>query len=243
LVVQVGLADVGKLAPELLECVLPDPDWSAILDAKIAAGLPLPEWPAAEPAPADRSNPESHLAYWRLRWLQREALQEGRKPSQVARARILQAVQDEPAALTEVLALLPTDGPAVKVVVGLLDRLPTATEDDLGRRREVRAWLFRHGGMFRQEVLEDARHAEWKRYLYGERTDPALDAVRERELAEALKVLEGLADGPDPGCAVLGAKLLLDETPLAPRNLLLIPALSLTPGIRKCLFTAEVYLS
>jgi hypothetical protein len=54
--------------------------------------------------------------------------------------------------ITEVLPLLPTT-------------LAAATAADQQHRREIRAWTYRNGGVLRNEVIADARHAKKGRQL------------------------------------------------------------------------------
>ena len=60
-----------------------------MVDAKIKAGLPLPEWPDSEAAPLDRASPETHLNYWRESWVR----EDGRKPTPVAQRKIASSAE------------------------------------------------------------------------------------------------------------------------------------------------------
>jgi hypothetical protein len=198
---------LAGLPLKLLKHDPPPPDWSAILDARIKAGEPLPPWPGPNTGPPDSAEPAAHLAHWRHEW----SRSDGQQPSPSAREKILQAVQTEPTAIPAVLPLLPTTPAAATAVAGLLEKFPTASAADQEQRREIRAWIYRNGGMFRDEVIADARHAKWELYGWNERRDPTLDALQQRDPDTATRLLQEFVGGADPGLAVVAARLLMEQ--------------------------------
>jgi hypothetical protein len=60
-------------------------------------------------------------------------------------------------------------------------------------------------------VIEDARNADWKRYVHDERPDWALAAIQRREPDLATRFFTELAAGTDPGLATVAARLLLEK--------------------------------
>jgi hypothetical protein len=200
---------LANLPSKLLEHAPPPPDWSAILDARIKAGLPLPPWSAPNTGPADSAEPAAHLAHWRQKW----SRQDDQQPSPAAREKILHAVKTAPTAIPEVLPVLPTTPEATATIAGLLGDYPAATAEDQEHRREIRAWVFRHGDLLRDEVIADARQAKWELYEWNERPDPTLDALQHRDPATATRLLQEFAIGPEPGLAVVAARLLMEQAP------------------------------
>jgi hypothetical protein len=198
---------LANLPLKLLEHAPPPPDWSAILDARIKAGLPLPPWPAPDTGPADSAEPAAHLAHWRQKW----SRQDDQQPSPAAREKIVQAVLTAPTAIPEVLPVLPTTPEAAAAIAGLLEKFPANTAEDQEHRREIRAWVFRHGGLLRDEVIADARHAKWELYEWNERPDPTLDALQHRDPATATRLLQEFATGAEPGLAVVATRLLMEQ--------------------------------
>lgn len=197
--------NLTALAEELLERSPPTPDWRPILEARIKSGEPLPELPEAFSPPSDQSDPADLLAYWRSEWSWRD----GAKPTDAVRAKILEAVQKEPSAIPEVLEALPPGEAAAKIVLGLLDQIPGISHEDEEGRRKVRAWIFRESGLLKEKVLADAPRANWKLYLWDERTDPTLDALQQRVPEEARVIFENFVRGDTPGLKALGVHLLL----------------------------------
>lgn len=200
-------AEITGLAEELFEYQPPDPDWGAILEARVKAGLPLPVLPPARRGPATSASPAELLAYWR----EDGAWRNKQEPSAEVRAKILQAVQDEPAAIPQALRALPPSEEAAKILLPLLGKIPAESAEGLAHLREVRAWIYRHSGLLREEVVADVPQADWDRYTWGENSDPTLDALVARDPQLAAKVLEEQAAGKNPGLAVVAARLLAEE--------------------------------
>lgn len=199
-------AGIEELPEALLGYQLPDVDWSAILDDRIKAGLALPELPPEDTGPPETASPAELLAYWREDWPWREK----REPSPAIREKILEAVKAKPLAIPDALPGLPLSEEAVKVVLALTPRLPATTEEDLKDLRKVRAWLFRHGGMLREELVADARLARWESYLSNEGSDDTLEALKVGEPALARKIFGDLAKGDNRGLAVVATRLLAE---------------------------------
>jgi len=197
----------ASLAAKLLDCDRPASNWAEVLNARIKAGEPLPAWPGAKAPPSDDADPARHLAYWR------ERLQDSDKarPGPAARVKLLAAVTADPSALGGVLRLLPETEGAARQVAGLLGRPPALSKEDQASAKEARAWVYRHGGLMRDLVIEDAKRADWERYVFNERPDWALDALQRRDPEQAARVFAELAAGPDPGLATVAARLLLEK--------------------------------
>ncbi|QJE96267.1 hypothetical protein [Luteolibacter luteus] len=185
-------------------------DWGKILDARIEAGEPLPDLPPPITAPPDEATPQQHLNYWRQRepWAAQEAA-----PSAIAREKILQAISTEPAAIPEVLPAFPTTEETARQIHELLPRLSATDRYDQDKLRTVRAWIYRHSGLGRDEVIADARKPDWKLYRPDRRPDAPLAAIQSREPEFYAKLLEELALGTNPGLAVAAAELLFLHSP------------------------------
>jgi hypothetical protein len=203
-------ADLRDLPEALSYRSDPEVDWGQILDARIRAGEPLPDLPPPITAPADEATPQQHLSYWRQGWSWRD---EKAAPTAIAREKILQAIQAEPEALPEVLRALPITEAAARQIDALLPKLNAASPEDQEKLRAVRAWIYRLNGLHRDEVIANARKADWKLYRGNERPDPSLDAIQSREPEFSIELLEELAKGRDPGLAVVAARLLSLQSP------------------------------
>lgn len=205
-------AEIDDLPQALLHGnSLPDPDWSAILDGWIKKGRPIPELPPEEIGPPETATPAEQLAYWRNSW----PWEKGQEPNPAMREKILEAVIAHPAAAADALRALPQSEDAAKAVAGIIPRMPAATEDQLKDQRKVRAWVFRHSGVLREEVIADARLADWKRYKWWTDGDETLDALKEAEPALARKVFENLAKADSREMAVVATGLLLETSQAA----------------------------
>ena len=200
-------AEITGLAEELFEYQPPDPDWGAILEARVKAGLPLPVLPPARRGPAASASPRELLAYWR----EDGAWRNKQEPSAEVRAKILQAVQDEPAAIPQALRALPPSEEAAKILLPLLGKIPAESAEGLAHLREARAWIYRHSGLLREEVLADVPKSDWALYSSAYRPDPTLDALVARDPQLAAKVLEEQAAGGNPGLATVAARLLAEK--------------------------------
>jgi len=201
-------AGVEELPAELLgNEAAPDADWSAILDARIKAGEPLPELPPDKDGPAADASPAELLAYWREDWPWRNK----EEPLPEHREKILQAVHLEPEAIYDVLRALPAHDTAAAAVDALLAKLSSATTDQREKLREVRAWVYRQAGLRRDQVIADSADADWELYLWNERPDPTLDALLFREPEVAERLLGEFAAGKNAGLAVVACRLLLER--------------------------------
>lgn len=200
--------DVSSFTGSLLDYQPPAADWSKILESRIKAGEPLPDLPALEAGPPDSAESAQHLRYWRESWNRRN----GQSPGLAIREKILQAVQSEPSAIPEVLQSLPQNEQAAGSVDRLLPALPDASPGDSEKRREVRAWIYLNSGLHRDEVLADARRANWELYIWNERPDPTLQAIQAREPEVATRLLKEFASGSDAGLSVVAARLLMEQS-------------------------------
>lgn len=209
--VQADEAKWREVVDRLRDFDPPRPNWAEVLDAKLAAGLPVPPAPVAKP-PSDRAAPELLRSYWTSAW----PWENGMGPSPEARRKIMQAVRKYPDELAGSLVALSTDAASLDEVAEMMDKLPDKEDYEKNARRKVRAWLFRHGGRMREQVLEDCLHPDWEAVSRYPKPDPSLDAVAAREPLEAERILRKLVDGPDPRSAVLAAGLL--ERGAAPQD-------------------------
>jgi len=194
----------NEVIEQLHEINPPSPDWASVLNAKIAAGLPLPEPANEEQIPPDRADPQLLSAFWSSDW----PWEKGLSPSPEARRKVLLATRKYPTSIDEVLNALPTDEAAMNEVAEILEKLPAKKDYEMNTRRKVRSWLFRHGGRMREQVLDDCLHPDWEAAINYKKPDASLDALLAREPAEAERILGKLADDADPRCRVLAAGLL-----------------------------------
>lgn len=200
--------EVSDFTEPLLERQPFTDGWSEILAARVKAGEPLPDMPGPETGPADSAEPASLLRYWRVSWHRSG----DRSPGPVAREKILQAIQAEPSAIHEVLEVLPQNEQAARLISGLFDAVPDTSGEDSEKRREIRAWIYLHSGLRRDEVFEDVRRVDWEDYRTSSDPDPSLHAIQAREPEEAVRLFKELATGDEPGLAVVGAKLLMESS-------------------------------
>lgn len=192
------------MAGELSNFQRPEPDWVAIVNQRIAAGLPVPEVTEGQRAPVDQSSPETHFLFWSQRW----PWQEGLRPSEEAKRKVLRALWDHPDQIDEVFEALPVDEAALDAVAEILQGLTVEEDYEKARCRQVRAWLFRQGGRFREQVVEACRNVDWQRVVENRKPDASFDALLEREPAEAERILRELAEGVDPGRRLFAAGML-----------------------------------
>lgn len=194
----------NEVVEELYQFGPPSPDWASVLNAKIAAGLPLPDPANEQRVLSDRADPQLLYYFWRADW----PWEKGWSPSPEARRKVLLAARKFPTSIYEVLKALPTDEASLNEVAQILNGLPDKKDYEKNIRRKVRAWLFRHDGRMRGQVLEDCLHPDWEDVLNYNKPDASLDALLAREPAEAERILRGLANDEDPRCRVLAAGLL-----------------------------------
>lgn len=188
-------------------------DWNQVLEDRIKAGEPMPEWSDPDgkkpDAPADRAEPAEHLAFWRARYHRTS----GFSPSAEARRKILEAIRADILATPETLEFLPQDEPSARIVASLLPKLPVLSAEDGEKARDTRAWIYLNSGLLREEIIKDVSHMEWARFDRSNRTDPSLNALRIREPAEAARIFKTYMDGADRGLAVIGARLMMEMAP------------------------------
>lgn len=193
----------AKLVDELHYQDPPEPDWAAVLNEKIAKGLPLPDPTAESRVLSDKAAPDLQFHYWSSEW----PWKKGWNPSPEARRKVLLAARKYPTSIYEVLDALPTDEAALNEVAEILRGLPGAEDYQEKTRRKVRAWLFRHDGRMRDQVLEDCLRPDWGALDRG-KPDPSLDILMAREPEAAERILKNLAVDADPRRRVLAAGLL-----------------------------------
>jgi hypothetical protein len=192
--VQAEEAKWKEVVDGLEEFRRPSPDWSTVLDAKIAAGLPLPKPADAARVPSDRSDPDLLRNFWSSDW----PWEEGLSPSPEARRKVLRAVRKYPTGIYEVLEALPTDVASLNEVTEILEQLPDKEGYEKNTRRKVRAWLYRHGGRMREQVLQDCLNPDWEAVANYKKPDASIDAVMAREPVEAERIIKGMANDTDP---------------------------------------------
>ena len=192
--VQAEEAQWKEVVDGLEEFRRPSPDWSTVLDAKIAAGLPLPKPADAARVPSDRSDPDLLRNFWSSDW----PWEEGLSPSLEARRKVLRSVRNYPTSIDEVLDALPTDEASLNDVAEILAQLPDKESYQKHTRRKVRAWLYRHGGQMREQVLQDCLEPDWEAVANYRKPDASLDAVAAREPVEAERIIKGMANDTDP---------------------------------------------
>jgi hypothetical protein len=198
-------APLDGVAAELLYRDPAGLNWANVLNARIKAGEPIPAWPARKAAPGDDQAPAELLAYWRNCDDEPPLL----RPTPLARQKLLTAVSSDPTALGAVLRFLPATDAAARKIAGLLDKLPAEPRANREVHQQARAWIYQHCGLLRERVIEDARHADWERYVYHERPDWALAALQQREPAAATKLLVEMTAGANAGVATVATSVLL----------------------------------
>lgn len=182
------------------------PVWADVLNARIKAGEPLPDWPVIKPPP-DEASPAVHLKFWQDISSDDDAIQ----PTPAARTLLLAGILDDPLPLGEILRFLPETPEAAEKIAEILIFIPETSNENRETHRKTRAWIYQHSGLMRDQVMTDARRADWKQYVYNEKPDWALHAIQQREPEAATGLFTELAAGADPGLAVVAARLLLEK--------------------------------
>ena len=183
-----GPAPLLELAGELQGFDPAGPVWADVLNARIKAGEPPPDWPLIKPPP-DEASPAVHLKFWQNIRTDDDDIQ----PTPAARTQLLAGILEDPLPLGEILTFLPETPDAAEKIAEILTYIPETSDENRETQRKSRAWIYQHSGLMRDQVMADARRADWKRYVYNEKPDWALHAIQQREPVTATGLFTELA--------------------------------------------------